>query len=255
MSEDEAERLTRRRFIALSGAAGAGALLAGGPAENAWAQSLLADCGGLNDTDYLWVSAKECAAGTKKCLFTAKDYALVKGARTTGPTTNNNLLVPTARRQGIECPLIWQPQEWNYWKSAWEHALSGPTKVVNHANIGLGINSVAARQQKQLHIHIAGMQPVVQAELKKADASITTDPTKWDASRVTIQGVKYRVLRRNDLNANLFKLAVDNVAKNNMSEQTMLVTNRDAGGFYILNSQRGGNLMGTDACDPLLVKK
>lgn len=60
--------------------------------------------------------------------------------------------------------------------------------------VGLGVNSMTARHLDQLHIHMAGIQPQVQADLKKNEKSITRDPTKWKQSIVQVGAYKYRVL-------------------------------------------------------------
>jgi CDP-diacylglycerol pyrophosphatase len=256
MSEQyEVDRLTRRRFLALSGAVGAGAVLAGaGPVGEGWAQPLPPGCGNEMDTDPLWVKVKGCPA---TCLTTAADFVVVNGDPA---NTHNYLLLPKKRRQGIECSLIWQTQEWNYWRSAWQEATkAGSPSRVQYPAIGLGVNSVNKRKFKQLHIHMAGIQSQVQKDLKANEGSITKDPKNWKDTRVKVMAYNYRVLHVDDLNQNLFALAESNVARTNMGEQTMLVTKRDAGGFYVLDSQMqnvpGGFSGGTGTCDHLLVYK
>jgi CDP-diacylglycerol pyrophosphatase len=255
MSEEyEVDGLTRRRFFALSGAVGAGTLLAGaGPPGQGWAQSPPAGCGLEKDTDTLWQIAQRCVATPSTCLMTTANYALVDG---NPQNTHNYLLVPTKRRQGIECSLIWQPQEWNYWQSAWQHATTaGPTRV-QYPAIGLGVNSVHGRRFNQLHIHMAGILPQVQKDLKDNEKKITKDPSKWKDAIVKVGAYNYRVLHLDSLSQNLFALAKNNLVPKAMGDQTMLVTKRDAGGFYILDSQHdnipGGLTGGTKTCDFLL---
>jgi CDP-diacylglycerol pyrophosphatase len=90
------------------------------------------------------------------------------------PHTNHNfLLVPTCRVIGIECPFIWSTGAPNYWQDAWKEA----TAQVATPPIGLGINSVSARQQDQLLIHLAGIHQQALTDLQNNDSNITTNPT------------------------------------------------------------------------------
>jgi len=280
-----ADGLSRRQFVQLSGVVGAAAVLGGGVAgvaagKHAFAARILPArprtdlCGNPSDTGdrfVLWEKAQDCADALKKkkpnppgCMGTTDDYVVLNGK---SHSDHDFLLVPTRRVMGIECPYIWSNTAPNYWKAAWDEAQRGGASPVRGGTIGLGINSKQDRDQDQLHIHMAQILSGVQKQLEDAK-HITTDPRKWKYAIVSVVGLEsgrqdaryYRVLRVKDLQQNLFALLQDNVAgTSDMAIQTMIVTERDArgGGFYVLNSDptltgptRGQG--GTGTCDSLL---
>lgn len=275
-ADQEPDYLRRRQFVKFAGVAAAAAVVAGvAPAatDSAAAACGQADlCGNPNDTSpELWRTAKSCGQAHRsgkpippECHGTTDTYVVLRG----GPSDHNFLLVPTRRVKGIECPYIWSASAPNYWLHAWEQAQPGGAGPVKYkAGIGLGINSAQARQQDQLHIHMAGILSDVQGQLGAAK-NITADPKKWADSIVSVKGFEggkanhryYRVLHAATLDHNLFALLRDNVpaAKKDMSKQTIIVTKRAAGGFYVLNSDPGltgpvHGQGGTGTCDYLLV--
>jgi CDP-diacylglycerol pyrophosphatase len=273
----KADHLRRRQFVKLSGVAGTAAVLAGAvpaAAESAAAACGQADlCGQASDkSPELWRTAKSCGEAYRsgmpvpsECHGTTGTYVVLKGR----PKSNHNfLLVPTRRVKGIECPYIWSASAPNYWLRAWEQAQPGGAGPVSYSGgIGLGINSAQTRQQDQLHIHMAGILSGVPGQLDAA-TSITNDPAKWADSIVSVEGLKgaktshryYRVLHAANLDHNLFALLRNNVpaARKDMSVQTIIVTKRGGGGFYIMNSDPDltGPVHGeggTGTCDYLLV--
>jgi CDP-diacylglycerol pyrophosphatase len=178
--------------------------------------------------------------------------------------------VPTRRVKGIECPYIWSAGAPNYWSDAWHQAQPHEAGAVSYpGGIGLGINSATARQQDQLHIHLAGLLSGVREQLQHQ--SVTSRESEWARSVVSVTGLDkgmrdaryYRALHVDSLDRNLFALVRDNVpaARADMSAQMMLVTNagsKASDGFYILNSdpQLAGPVVhegGTGTCDYLLV--
>jgi CDP-diacylglycerol pyrophosphatase len=276
-ADQEADYLRRRQFVRLAGVAGAAAVVAGvvpAATDGAAAACGQADlCGNASDTSpELWRTAKSCGKAYRsgmpmppECHGTTATYVVLKGR----PSTDHNfLLVPTRRVKGIECPYIWSASAPNYWLHAWGQAQPGGAGPVKYpAGIGLGINSAQARQQDQLHIHMAGILSDVQGQLGAAK-NITADPKKWADSIVSVKGIEggktnhryYRALHAATLDHNLFALLRDNVpaAKKDMSTQTIIVTKRSAGGFYVLNSDPGltgpvHGQGGTGTCDYLLV--
>jgi CDP-diacylglycerol pyrophosphatase len=275
-ADQEPDYLRRRQFVKFAGVAGAATVVAGvvpAATDSAAAACGQADlCGNPNDTSpELWRTAKSCGQAHRsgkpippECHGTTDTYVVLRG----GPSDHNFLLVPTRRVKGIECPYIWSASAPNYWLHAWEQAQPGGAGPVKYkAGIGLGINSAQARQQDQLHIHMAGILSDVQGQLGAAK-NITADPKKWADSIVSVKGFEggkanhryYRVLHAATLDHNLFALLRDNVpaAKKDMSKQTIIVTKRAAGGFYVLNSDPGltgpvHGQGGTGTCDYLLV--
>jgi CDP-diacylglycerol pyrophosphatase len=285
-------RLPRRDLLKLTGVVGAAAVLAGcgdsgssspttvaagtgtaTAAAGAVTASRVTDalCGSDGDTGPrldLWAKAQVCSAAYQKkqpepagCLGTTATTVVLNGA----PASNHNyLLVPTRRVKGIECPYIWSAGAPNYWKIAWDQAQPGGAGAVT-GTVGLGINSAPDRGQDQLHIHMAQILSGVESQLNTA--SITGDPSSWATSVVSVVGLQaghqdpryYRALRVKNLEQNLFALLRDNVpaAARDMSVQMLVVTARDAGGFYVLNSDPDltgpvHGIGGTGTCDFLL---
>jgi CDP-diacylglycerol pyrophosphatase len=157
----------------------------------------------------------------------------------------NYTLFAGERRKGIECPKIWQMGAPNYW----QFALNAGEKYLKHPHrIGLAINSRAARTECQLHIHVSCIQKDVQTTLNRHDSDVATDPNTWKNSSHTLpldytakgtgKTSHFRALRLNNLDQNLFRLLRYHVAGNDseMQYQTLVVTVRPKGGFYILNS-------------------
>lgn len=207
--------MPRRQFVALSGALGAGALLAGAaggasaaacpppgsggtpgcpcpteppppggpsPCPPAQMQPL---CGSPADTDPLWQDVQYCTQGIvppsghkADCLKTAPNYVVLHGEPV---STHNYLTVPACRITGIECPFLLNPNVANYWHEAWENARRGGDVPVQYRYIGLGINSQSARRLNQLHIHMAGVRDSTQLRLQALDAAgrVATHPSQW----------------------------------------------------------------------------
>lgn len=133
--------------------------------------------------------------------------------------------------------------------------------------IGLGINSVDARQLNQMHIHMAGVEENTQKQLQDLERSqsIATSPREWSQHQVSITGFKgrrtYRALLRHSLDENLFALldqyVVNPPQTSPMAQQTLIVVPKKVnhaytGDFYVLNSDKSLH-DGTDTCDELLV--
>ncbi|GGZ47706.1 CDP-diacylglycerol diphosphatase [Streptomyces subrutilus] len=297
--------MPRRHFVALSGALGAGALLAGAegsasaatgpvsvpvdpsccpcpadppppgagqsPCPPAQLQPL---CGRPTDNDPLWQDVQYCTRGIvppsglkPNCLKTTSNYVVLHGKP---ETQHNYLLVPSCRITGIECPFLVTSGVANYWHEAWENARSGGDVPVQYPNIGLGINSVSARQLNQLHIHMAGVRESTQRRLQDLEASgrVAPQPSQWgdpqyQAAVTGTQGSgdrTYRVLRLNGLTQNLFALLDRYVVRRfglDMAGQTLIVVPKVTsagftGVFYVLNSDASLH-DGTVTCDRLLV--
>lgn len=235
-------------------------------------------CGHPGDSGprlHLWAEV-QVAEGTKNppppdtSLLTTPNYVILRGA----PRTDHNfLLVPACRISGIECPFIWGATAYSgYWNDAWEQAQPGGATPVKYPSIGLGINSAipGIRMQDQLHIHMAGILSGVQGQLEKLEVQgkITSDPTKWPAQIAPVEGRdpktgkvvtrNYRALifrDKSELKQNLFMFLGDHVpaAKMHMADQILVVTPRNKGGFYVLNSDPSVTGGGTGSADFLLV--
>jgi len=72
------------------------------------------------------------------------------------------LVIPTARVTGIEDPALLVAKAPNYWAPAWIarlYVFARAHRELPRSAIGLAVNSVNARSQNQLHIHVDCVQP------------------------------------------------------------------------------------------------
>jgi len=124
--------------------------------------------------------------GTEKGFVVLKD---INGA-------SQFLLIPTARIGGIEDPAILAPTATNYWDAAWQARHYVESRL--HTNLprdgfALVINSMAARSQDQLHIHIDCIRPDVRAALS---ANLNRIGSGWTAFPAALAGNgNYRAIR------------------------------------------------------------
>jgi CDP-diacylglycerol pyrophosphatase len=201
------------------------------------------DCGDWNDTGgrfYLWDQVKKRTPtdrGTNlEVVFPdpARDYgyAVHNGAHG-APSTYDLLLLPTNRVSGIECPKIWAPNALNLWQYARDTA----RRIPSGTNIALGINSAEQRDQDQLHIHVSRIIAGAKTDIDNQRKLITSDPAKWKATVISVQGKDFRSLHVPDLNTNLFALLRQYVAPKDMFAQAMLVVPDPSGGYDVLDSQ------------------
>ena len=223
------------------------------------------DCGSDTDNFGIWNKIKDCVAGKSSCTAVEVDrshkppqWVLFQEKPT------NYTLFAGQRRKGIECHKIWQMGAPNYW----EFALNAGEKYLKHPyRIGLAINSKAARTECQLHIHVSCIQTGVQKQLEMNDKLVAQNPMDWKNPRHTLKldytakGTPkmshFRALYLKNLDQNLFRLLRDHVVGNDseMQYQTLVVTVRPKGGFYVLNStdyMHDKNFGGTGAGEELL---
>jgi CDP-diacylglycerol pyrophosphatase len=207
------------------------------------------------DSDALWnIVHGECVpnqlahADPKPCVEVdlkngaERGYAVLKDIR--GAT--QYLLIPTQRIVGIESPALLVPDAENYFADAW-NARGFVEKAVGHAlpidTFSLAVNSVHARTQNQLHIHIDCIRPDVRATLIKLRASIGTS---WAPLPEPVGGYRYwamRVMGAALGEANPFKLLAERMpgARADMKLRTLVVAGMrfegDAPGFVILQDR------------------
>lgn len=153
------------------------------------------------------------------------------------------LLIPTTRLSGIESPELLQPDAPNYWEYAWElrqRVGDALGKALERDQVGLEINSAAARSQLQLHIHIDCMRADLPRVLQAHEADA---PGQWQP--LLLDGHQYWVMRLvgNTLgDNNPFKLAalMSPYAKSAMAAQSLLLTGArfsdGSAGFYLIDS-------------------
>jgi CDP-diacylglycerol pyrophosphatase len=173
-------------------------------------------------------------------------YAVLKDAN--GPT--QYLLLPTARIVGIEGPALRAPDATNYFAAAWD-ARRFVEKSLGHDlpvdRVGLAVNSVLARTQNQLHIHIDCIRADVRTTLARLRSSIGAS---WAPLGEPLNGHPYQAIRVMGPaldGHNPFKLLADGLpgARDSMKTRTLVVVGMlfdgAAPGFVIL----------TDRIDPL----
>jgi CDP-diacylglycerol pyrophosphatase len=159
------------------------------------------------------------------------------------------IIVPTAKMEGIESPVVLQDNMPNLWLFAWNERSRVTARVrrpLDWSDIGMAINSKEQRTQDQLHIHVS----CVDARLKQALASHAgTISTKWSALDLHPWANQYRIKRIDvaALNQNIFKLIADEVpgARLRMALQSIAVVglpdkNGDRG-FAVLVNSKGGH--------------
>lgn len=153
------------------------------------------------------------------------------------------LLIPTRRLAGIESPeLLSQQQDApNYWRYAWEqHDRVGAAlgRPLEPDQVGLEVNSAAARSQLQLHIHIDCMRADMPQRLRRhrRDPFYQWMPLMLAGHRNRVMRLSGDALQRHDP----FKLAArDADVAGAMAAQSLLLTGArfDHGeeGFYLID--------------------
>lgn len=161
------------------------------------------------------------------------------------------LVIPTARIVGIEAPELLAPDAPNYFAAAWEARRFVETALghdLPRENVGLAVNSILARTQNQLHIHVDCIRADVRATLARLRSSIGD---QWGPVSEPVGGHPYwamRVMGPTLDGHNPFKLLADGIpkARANMKMRTLVVVGMqfegDAPGFVLL----------TDRVNPLI---
>ena len=153
------------------------------------------------------------------------------------------LLMPTAKITGIDDPAVLAPGTQNYFADAWaeRHFTEDAAKrALPRDALSLAVNSVTARSQNQLHIHIDCIRPDIRAALAHAEAAIGG---RWTPFPEPLAGQRYRTMRvmgETLDGADPFRLVADGIpgASEAMARQTIVVVGATfAGkpGFVILS--------------------
>ena len=206
------------------------------------------------DPDALWeVVGGQCVPNQQArqdptpCLSVdlAAGYAVLKDQ--SGAT--QVLVIPTARVSGIESPALLDPAAPNYWADAWK--ARGDVEALAHREIpredlALAVNSIYARSQDQLHIHVDCIRPDVRDALNTALDRIGP---KWAPLDVSLAGHRYRAMRisGDELgDANPFKLLADGdpTGRADMAVETLVL----AGAVFADGSP--GFVLLSDRADP-----
>ena len=153
------------------------------------------------------------------------------------------LLIPIQTLTGIEDPRVLRVDSANYFEAAWQ-ARDVLANAVGHGvqrdAVGLAINPLGHRGQDQLHIHIACLQPGVQAQLQSLAASLSGD---WSAVRLHDAPYLALRVRGESLDGiNPFLLLEHRVRAPSMGAYSLLVAGvqfPDGPGFILLAGRSG----------------
>jgi CDP-diacylglycerol pyrophosphatase len=203
------------------------------------------------DPDALWqIVGGQCAPNQQAnhdpapCISVdlAGGYAVLKDQN--GAT--QVLVIPTTQVVGIESPTLLEAGSPNYFADAWK-ARAEVEKLAHRAipreDIALAVNSIHARSQEQLHIHV----DCIRAEVRDAlDTVLERIGRKWAPLDVALAGHRYRAMRIDgeELGAqDPFKLLAggDPAARDDMAEETLVVVGVDfpdaSPGFVLLSDR------------------
>lgn len=179
----------------------------------------------LRDADPAPCAAVDLTAGEQRGYVVLKD--------TDG--FEQFLVIPTARVTGIEDPVLRGPSTPNYFEYAWwakaftESAVGGS---LPRDWISLAVNSIGARTQDQLHIHIDCLRADVHQSI--ADAAGGIGPV-WQPLPVPLAGDRYEALTVTDLAAvNPFALAAAGVPDPGAMTVVVVGSGTDADPRFIL---------------------
>ncbi len=139
---------------------------------------------------------------------------------------NQFLLIPTARVTGIESPALLAPDAPNYFEDAWQARSFVDERAgwtLPRDWVSLAINSVFARSQTQLHIHV----DCVRADVRAALSEYPVGP-RWAPFPVPLAGQPYDAITVDgeDLETvNPFVLLADGLegARADMGSRTLVV--------------------------------
>jgi CDP-diacylglycerol pyrophosphatase len=121
----------------------------------------------------------------------ARGYAVLKDIN--GPY--QYLLIPTARRSGIESPELLAADAPRYFADAWaarKYVEQGYGKALPREALGLAVNSKYGRSQNQLHIHVDCLHSEVRQALR---AQLLKIGPQWKRLEIPLMGHYYRAMR------------------------------------------------------------
>lgn len=105
------------------------------------------------------------------------------------------LVIPTARVTGIEDPALLAANAPNYWRPAWVarlYVFARAHRELPRSAIGLSVNSVKARSQNQLHIHVDCVQPDLRWYLLRRVSRLRD---RWSDLGEAFNGHRYLAMR------------------------------------------------------------
>jgi len=199
------------------------------------------------DENALWYILNEQCVPNQKHYQSPKPCALVDlaaGYVVLKDRVGNTqfLVMPIPRITGMESREVLAPNAPNLWDAAWRSRHFVEERALHHLPrdaIGLAINSVSARTQNQLHIHVDCVRLDVTAALRANAGAIGTG---WSKFPVPLAGHEYMAMRvaQAELGAiNPFVLLADGLpgARADMGHYTLIVVGSSVqgqDGFVVL---------------------
>ena len=223
-----------------------------GAVAGAWAATVSAPAARADGTVLWRLVSQRCVPGQlarhdpAPCVLvhldggTERGWAVLKDIR----GVSQFLLIPTAKRTGIESPELLAEGEPNYFAAAWsQHDRVGAAMghALRRTDIALAINSRLARSQSQLHIHIDCIRPDIRDLIAQYQGQLSTG---WQPFPVPLAGHRYFALRLagETLTQDPFKLVAARLHDpvEEMPRQTLVLAGAqfpDGPGFVLLDGE------------------
>lgn len=187
----------------------------------------------LTDPNALWNQVQVCLKENPladPCMSVNRQHQYVILHDINPKKKDSYLIVPTFQVTGIEDPKAWKPPVADFWKYGWDQAKHYVGKPAE--DTGLAINSIAGRDQNQLHIHISCVKKAVRDKLKTANI-----PATWKLQAVTLENHEYDAIKVASLDKSPFLVLQElGEAKRHMGDQSLAVVGASGGGYYLLDS-------------------
>jgi CDP-diacylglycerol pyrophosphatase len=209
------------------------------------------------DRDVLWQVVQACVTNHRitgaafPCLEVNEGGGVADGfVVLRAPLARTHILIaPTTRIEGIEDTLLQSSNAPNFFEDAWEarqYVVGSAPRLLERDDIGLAINSMAGRNQDQLHIHVDCVKTKARRALQRADTQISF--SRWSLFRLNPSAPQYLALKLlgPDLkDINVFKLAAEGLAVRTESLGNMTIAviaasfSNGQDGFYLLATLAG----------------
>lgn len=155
------------------------------------------------------------------------------------------LLMPTWRVNGIESPLLLNPQTPNYFWLAWQNRQVMSERrgaPVSDSAVSLVLNSRLGRSQNHFHIHISCLRQDVR---KKLDQVASGVGMRWSSLPGGLQGHNYLVRQVTEAElakTSPFLMLAEEVpqAREHMGRFSLAVVQKSSGTFLLLATERDG---------------
>ena len=207
--------------------------------------------------DVLWTIVHDrCVPGQSRgdpspCVLVEPNFAVLKDLKGVG----QYLLIPTAKISGIDDPVVEQPEAGRLFAAAWDARRYLEAKLgraLARDDISLAVNSVDARTQEQLHIHIDCVRREVRDTLREHANAIGPE---WAELPFPLAGQSYWAIRipgDNLADANPFALLERHLGDPAaMGDHALIVigSERDGQPGFVVLARAGHAVHGTELQD------